>query len=85
MLETFSVFLGQAEGAAALFTETQLFWAYVIAIGAGFFMAWSIGANDVANAMGTSVGSGALTLRNAIIVAAIFEFLGAFFVGQHVS
>ena len=85
MLETFSVFLGQAEGAAALFTETQLFWAYAIAIGAGFFMAWSIGANDVANAMGTSVGSGALTLRNAIIVAAIFEFLGAFFVGQHVS
>ena len=86
MLETFSVFLGQTEGAAALaITETQLFWAYVIAIGAGFFMAWSIGANDVANAMGTSVGSGALTLRNAIIVAAIFEFLGAFFVGQHVS
>ncbi|MFP6633956.1 MAG: anion permease [Planctomycetota bacterium] len=66
-------------------SETQLFWAYVIAIAAGLFMAWSIGANDVANAMGTSVGSGALTLRNAIIVAAIFEFLGAFFVGQHVS
>ena len=85
MFETFSAFLGQAEGAAKLFTETQFFWAYVIAIGAGFFMAWSIGANDVANAMGTSVGSGALTLRNAIIVAAIFEFLGAFFVGQHVS
>ena len=85
MLETLSSFLGQADGAAALFTETQLLWAYVIAIGAGFFMAWSIGANDVANAMGTSVGSGALTLRNAIIVAAIFEFLGAFFVGQHVS
>ncbi|MCH2581271.1 MAG: inorganic phosphate transporter, partial [Planctomycetes bacterium] len=85
MLETLSSFLGQAGGAAALFTETQLLWAYVIAIGAGLFMAWSIGANDVANAMGTSVGSGALTLRNAIIVAAIFEFLGAFFVGQHVS
>ena len=85
MFETFSAFLGQAEGAAKLFTETQFFWAYVIAIGAGCFMAWSIGANDVANAMGTSVGSGALTLRNAIIVAAIFEFLGAFFVGQHVS
>ena len=78
MLETLSSFLGQAGGAAALFTETQLLWAYVIAIGAGFFMAWSIGANDVANAMGTSVGSGGLTLRNAIIVAAIFEFLGAF-------
>ena len=51
----------------------------------GFYMAWSIGANDVANAMGTSVGSGALTLRWAIVVAAILEFGGAFLVGQHVT
>jgi len=52
---------------------------------AGFYMAWAIGANDVANAMGTSVGSGALTLRRAVIIAAVLEFSGAFFFGSHVS
>jgi phosphate/sulfate permease len=48
-------------------------------------MAWNIGANDVANAMGTSVGSGALTLKQAVYIAAILEFSGAFFFGSHVS
>lgn len=51
----------------------------------GFYMAWNIGANDVANAMGTSVGSGALTLKQAIFIAAFLEFSGAFFFGSHVS
>ena len=57
----------------------------VLALAFGFYMAWNIGANDVANAMGTSVGSGALTFKRAVILAAILEFAGAFFVGSHVS
>ncbi|CAD6250484.1 unnamed protein product [Miscanthus lutarioriparius] len=51
----------------------------------GFYMAWNIGANDVANAMGTSVGSGALTLRQAVVTAAVLEFSGAFLMGTHVT
>ena len=49
------------------------------------YMAWAIGANDVANAMATSVGSGALTIRGAILVAAVFEFSGALLAGGHVT
>lgn len=48
-------------------------------------MAWNIGANDVANAIGTSVGSGALKLSTAVCIAAVFEFSGAFFFGSHVT
>lgn len=58
---------------------------FVLLLISGFYMAWNIGANDVANAMGTSVGSGALTLKQAIYIAAVLEFSGAFFFGSHVS
>ncbi|KAJ6903891.1 inorganic phosphate transporter 2-1 [Populus alba x Populus x berolinensis] len=51
----------------------------------GFYMAWNIGANDVANAMGTSVGSGALTMRQAVLTAAVLEFSGALLMGTHVT
>lgn len=63
-------------------TELVLFF---LILASGFYMAWNIGANDVANAMGTSVGSGALTLRQAILIASVLEFAGAFFLGSHVS
>jgi inorganic phosphate transporter, PiT family len=56
-----------------------------LAMAFGLYMAWNIGANDVANAMGTSVGSGALTLKRAVILAAVMEFTGAFFIGPHVT
>ncbi len=57
----------------------------VLACVFGLFMAWGVGANDVANAMATSVGSKALTIKQAIIIAAIFEFLGAYLAGGQVT
>lgn len=51
----------------------------------GFFMAWGVGANDVANAMGTSVGSKAITIKQAIVIAILFEFAGAYLAGGEVT
>ncbi|WP_018947293.1 inorganic phosphate transporter [Thioalkalivibrio sp. AKL17] len=56
-----------------------------LAVFFGLFMAWGIGANDVANAMGTSVGSRALTIRQAVVVAGIFVFAGAWLAGGEVT
>jgi PiT family inorganic phosphate transporter len=62
--------------------DTWVFW---VAVAACVYMAWNIGANDVANAMGTSVGSHAITMWQAVLLAAVFEFAGAFLVGGHVT
>jgi len=56
-----------------------------LAVVFGVYMTWGIGANDVANAMGTSVGSGAISIKQAILIAAIFEFAGAFIAGGNVT
>jgi PiT family inorganic phosphate transporter len=56
-----------------------------LAIIFGVYMTWGIGANDVANAMGTSVGARAITVKQAIMIAAVFEFAGAFIAGGNVT
>jgi PiT family inorganic phosphate transporter len=60
-------------------------WYLILAAAFGLFMAWGIGANDVANAMATSVGAKALTIKQAIVVAAVFEFAGAYLAGGQVT
>jgi len=50
-----------------------------------FYMAWSIGANDVANSMATAVGAKAITFKQAVIIAGILNLVGAIFVGSHVT
>jgi PiT family inorganic phosphate transporter len=57
----------------------------ILAIIFGLYMTWGIGANDLANAMGTSVGAGAITIKQAICIAIIFEFAGAVIAGGHVT
>lgn len=58
---------------------------FVLACLFGLFMAWGIGANDVSNAMGTSVGARALTMKQAICIAMVFEFAGAYLAGGEVT
>ncbi|MBN1754582.1 inorganic phosphate transporter [bacterium] len=60
-------------------------WIIVIAVVVGLYMAWNIGANDVANAMASAVGAKAITLKQAVFIAAILTFAGAYLVGSHVS
>ena len=50
-----------------------------------FYMAWSIGSNDVANSMATAVGAKAITFKQAVLIAGVLNFVGAVFVGSHVT
>ncbi len=60
---------------------------YILIIGYifGFYMAWNIGANDVANSMASAVGAKAITIRQAIFIAGILNIVGAVFIGSHVT
>ncbi len=69
---------------AAFFADSSNVYILLAAV-FGIFMAWGIGANDVANAMATSVGSKAITIKQAVIIAAIFEFAGAYLAGGEVT
>lgn len=60
-------------------------WIFITGIFVAFYNAWGIGANDCANSFATSVGAKVLTLKHAIIIAAIFEFSGAVLMGSHVT
>lgn len=57
-------------------------WIVIVSYIIAFFLAFGVGANDVANSFGTSVGSKVLTLRNACILATIFEIAGAVLIGK---
>lgn len=63
----------------------QLSLLMIIILIIGFYMAWNIGANDLANSMASSVGAKAVTLRNAVILGGILAFIGAVFVGSNVA
>ncbi|CBJ33891.1 high affinity phosphate transporter [Ectocarpus siliculosus] len=63
----------------------QFLWILIVAAFGAFFAAFGIGANDVANAFATSVGAKALTIKQAVVLAGVFEFLGAVFLGSHVT
>lgn len=60
-------------------------WILILGFAAGTYMAWNIGANDVANAMASAVGAKAITIRQAVFIAGILDFIGATFIGSHVT
>jgi sodium-dependent phosphate transporter len=65
--------------------DSEYLWIPILGGFVTFFAAWGIGANDVANSFATSVGAKVLSLRHAVVIAGVFEFLGAFLMGSHVT
>ena len=63
----------------------QEFYILIVGYTFGFYMAWNIGANDVANSMASAVGAKAITVKQAIFIAGILNILGATFIGSHVT
>ncbi|MBU4192382.1 MAG: inorganic phosphate transporter, partial [Proteobacteria bacterium] len=58
---------------------------FYLSLGAGFLMAFNLGANDVANSMASAVGARAISVRQAVFIASILNFVGAVFMGSHVT
>jgi inorganic phosphate transporter, PiT family len=71
-------------GASAVGLSSSAVWLLIVAAAVGAYMAMNIGANDVANNLGPAVGSGAITMGWAILIAAVFEALGAIVAGGEV-
>lgn len=66
-------------------TTSDFLWILVVGAFGALFASFGIGANDVANTFATSVGSKALSIKQAVVLAGIFEFLGAVLLGSHVT
>lgn len=80
-----TVILATTAGIAAQAGLTQYMWLLILGFVIAFVLAFSVGANDVANSFGTAVGSGVVTLRQACILATVFETLGSVLIGAKVS
>lgn len=80
-----TVILATTAGIAVQSGLTQYMWLLILGFVIAFVLAFSVGANDVANSFGTAVGSGVVTLRQACILATVFETLGSVLIGAKVS
>lgn len=80
-----AIILASTVGLATQTALTEYMWLLIVGFIIAFILAFSVGANDVANSFGTAVGSGVVTLRQACILATVFETLGSVLLGAKVS